>query len=111
MTGRAPASIPGPDPLDTATQWLNLHEDDECSIHPIHRSTVAAIHAAAVVARIAAKDARRERDEAVALVRELMDPSPCLMQDGWCHRHDDSSPCVDHRAQELVARLDPGVGL
>lgn len=71
MTDRVPTSIPtsipGPDPLDTATQWLNLHSD--CDIeckqnHRVNHSTVSGLHAAAATARIAASEYKRERDEA-----------------------------------------------
>lgn len=69
-----------------AARWLDLHEDDECSIHPIHRSTVAGLldlfecataRAAAIdtlpptIRRNATEVAREERDEALGRCRSV----------------------------------------
>jgi len=67
-------SVPGPDPVETATQWLNLYQSCDLNClenHPIAHSTVTGLHAVAATARIATAEARRERDEAQGRCRAV----------------------------------------
>lgn len=59
-----------------------------------------------------ADEAERQRDEALAAVREFVDGRPCNPHpgNGWCQTHGERAPCPHAAAKKLLAAVQPEHG-